>query len=75
MLKSVLLPVKLHHYERREWADGLLLSWGYKQPKGNVVIEDTGGMSPPLKGISGEFPVIHSNLHQSWNNEQSELES
>lgn len=46
-----------------------------KRPKGNVVIEDAGGMSPPLKAISGEFPVIHSNLHQSWNNEQSELES
>ena len=75
MLKSVLLPAKLPHYELRDWAGGLLLSWGYKRPKGNVVIEDTGGMSPPLKAISGEFPVIHSNLHQSWNNERSELES
>lgn len=64
-------PVKHHHYELREQAEGLLLSWECRQPKGNFVIENTAGVCAPLKAVPGEFPRIHSNLCPTG--EQSDL--
>lgn len=59
-------PVKHHHYELSEQAEGLLLSWECRQPKGKCVIGNTAGVCAPLKAIPGEFPMIHSNLCPRW---------